>query len=325
MDLVYKHSVVGGTFDHFHLGHEKLLATACEQSNHITIGIAREVLYQQKELSQIIEPFATRKAHVEAFLQKAGFFDRVKIIPIDDIYGNTLEEEDLQAIFVTEENFPNVEKINAKRKEKGFSELQAVFVPLVMAGDNKPISSDRIRRGEIDRTGFVYEALFAKQLTLPEDLRPQLQRPIGEVYQDIATAQHLLQEKLVIAVGDIVTKSLHEAGITPALSLIDFKSRREELAVQEISLAIHAANPQGTIAPQAVEAMIRAKQQYLETKQPQTIIIDGEEDLLALPAILLAPLDAVVMYGQFDEGVVINHVDQKLKQQIVTLLQEFTH
>jgi len=42
--------------------------------------------------------------------------------------------------------------------------------------------------------------------------------------------------------------------------------------------------------------------------------VTGEEDLLALPAIVLAPLGSVVLYGQYDKGVVINEVTEELKK-----------
>ena len=43
------------------------------------------------------------------------------------------------------------------------------------------------------------------------------------------------------------------------------------------------------------------------------IVVDGEEDLLALPAIALAPLTSVILYGQPDEGLVIVKVDEGIR------------
>ena len=43
------------------------------------------------------------------------------------------------------------------------------------------------------------------------------------------------------------------------------------------------------------------------------LVVDGEEDLLALPSILFAPLNAYVLYGQPNEGIVVVSVTESLK------------
>ncbi|MEK7129458.1 MAG: DUF359 domain-containing protein, partial [Patescibacteria group bacterium] len=57
--------------------------------------------------------------------------------------------------------------------------------------------------------------------------------------------------------------------------------------------------------------------------QKTVIIVDGEEDLLALPAIAEAPLGAVVYYGQPNRGLVEVIVDMKKRARAVALLSEF--
>ena len=43
------------------------------------------------------------------------------------------------------------------------------------------------------------------------------------------------------------------------------------------------------------------------------VLIEGEEDLLTIPAVMEAPLGAVVFYGQPLEGVVAVRVDEESK------------
>jgi len=52
-------------------------------------------------------------------------------------------------------------------------------------------------------------------------------------------------------------------------------------------------------------------------------VIDGEEDLLTLPAILLAPLSSLVLYGQWDRGAVMVEVTEEMKNQVKKLLERF--
>jgi GTP-dependent dephospho-CoA kinase len=55
----------------------------------------------------------------------------------------------------------------------------------------------------------------------------------------------------------------------------------------------------------------------------QLIDVSGEEDLLAIPAILLAPLSSVVVYGQFDQGIVVAHVTEQNKKRVYDLFGKF--
>ena len=57
----YNNIVLGGTFDHFHKGHEALLTKAFEVGKKITIGIATEEIYKDKFLSETVESFEEEK------------------------------------------------------------------------------------------------------------------------------------------------------------------------------------------------------------------------------------------------------------------------
>ena len=83
----FQHVVLGGTFDHFHKGHEALLTKAFEIGKKITIGIATEEIYKDKFLLESIEPFEIRKKSVEKFIKKYLTHGRgIDIIPFFRIY-----------------------------------------------------------------------------------------------------------------------------------------------------------------------------------------------------------------------------------------------
>ena len=52
------------------------------------------------------------------------------------------------------------------------------------------------------------------------------------------------------------------------------------------------------------------------------IVVDGEEDLLALPSILFAPINTHVLYGQPNAGLVIVSVTESLKVKVYDILIE---
>ncbi|MCS7102864.1 MAG: phosphopantetheine adenylyltransferase, partial [Candidatus Korarchaeum sp.] len=61
--------------------------------------------------------------------------------------------EEADVIVVSTESYERALIVNERRKRKGLKELKIVVLPLVLAEDGKPISSSRIRRGEVDLEG----------------------------------------------------------------------------------------------------------------------------------------------------------------------------
>ena len=70
---------------------------------------------------------------------------------------DSIYEEDFDAIVVTEETEPTAIEINEIRKKKSMKPLDIVVVSFVLADDNIPISSTRIRNGEIDKKGNLLD------------------------------------------------------------------------------------------------------------------------------------------------------------------------
>ena len=56
-------------------------------------------------------------------------------------------------IVVSEETFDVAVEINRIRKERGMTEMEIVKIPMIKAEDGRPISSSRIKKGEIDEEG----------------------------------------------------------------------------------------------------------------------------------------------------------------------------
>jgi len=153
---------------------------------------------------------------------------------------------------------------------------------------------------------------------LPERLRTTLRRPLGELVQglDIDLGQLLrkiiLQEKptKLILVGDSVSRRASQAGVAADVMIIDNLEKRQKAIpyAHSRSRVITARNQAGRIEDEArlaVERAIRGEADLVE--------IDGEEDLLAVIAVLAAPVGSLVVYGQPNEGVVLVRVSAARK------------
>jgi hypothetical protein len=117
---------------------------------------------------------------------------------------------------------------------------------------------------------------------------------------------------VIVSVGDVVSESMAKHGVSAQLTIVDNRVMRQPITPVELEAneVIHVRNPPGTITEEAWRAVKNA----LEEKQLIKIVVDGEEDLLALPALLHAPLNALVVYGQPHEGIVAVKVTQRKRQ-----------
>lgn len=323
--MKYKHAVMGGTFDRLHKGHLSNLKTAFDLGEKVTIGLTTEELHKKKVFHHTIQSIEDRKEQLLSYINKTWPDVPVEIAPIEDIYGPSIKVPEFDALVVTKETHGNGLKINEIRKKNGLKELELVTAPWLTAADEGMLSSTRIRLGEIDREGFVYESLFEKTLHLPDSLRDEFKKAPGQVVPDEHETIRLLKEMkppLVIAVGDIVSQSLDDAGFVPNIKVIDHKTRRH--TIKNDVLKFDVKNAPGSINNEAAAHIFATVRSFLENARPRTVAIDGEEDLLAPPAILSAPLNSVVLHGQIDEGIVITPVTEEKKEYIKNLISKFS-
>lgn len=143
---------VGGTFDPLHDGHKALLAKASKLSRggELLVGLTSNEMAKNK--SHEVADYGSRCQEVREFIQSLGI-DPV-LVRLDDPFGPTIHE-DFDQIVVSPETHPVALKINRIRREKGLRPIKIVLVDYILAGDGLPISSTRIKRGEIDARGRV--------------------------------------------------------------------------------------------------------------------------------------------------------------------------
>lgn len=149
----YKAVALGGTFDSFHKGHEQLVSKAFELGQKVLIGITSDSFARKQKKSHPVQPFTSRVKTLRLFLRSKGWSSRARLVPLEDPYGPTVTMRDLEGLVITPDNAKNAAELNQLRIRKGLRPLTIHAIPLFMAADGRPISSTRIRRGEIDREG----------------------------------------------------------------------------------------------------------------------------------------------------------------------------
>jgi pantetheine-phosphate adenylyltransferase len=145
--MKYKKVAVGGSFDVLHRGHEALLNVAFDAGEFVLIGLTSSEM-----VTKDVAAYEKRKRALEDFLKNKGGYD---IVELNDPLGPAATDESIEAIVVSDETRPGALEINETRKKNGLKTLEIISIPLVLADDQKPISSTRIKRGEIDKEGRI--------------------------------------------------------------------------------------------------------------------------------------------------------------------------
>ena len=159
-------------------------------------------------------------------------------------------------------------------------------------------------------------------LSLPYEMRTELKAPMGPVYTD---TEALLADAgdPIVAVGDVVTYHLLEADRRPDVALVDGKTKREAVedavwaAIDGFDHRVEVANPQGALSAELLTELRAA----LERDASTVLVIEGEEDLAALPVLVAAPDGASLVYGQPDEGMVLAAVTVEARESALSLLE----
>lgn len=151
----YNDVVVGGTFDRLHGAHKTLLNISCLLANtRFLIGVCDKAMLKSKwlggafvvggllclcfdcpcrlcagkVLKELIEPYSLRVQRLQEFLQDIKPSLQVEIVPLDDPFGVSVVDPQLQCIVVSEETRKGGEAVNKKRMEN----VGCSFFPTLM-------------------------------------------------------------------------------------------------------------------------------------------------------------------------------------------------
>lgn len=160
---------------------------------------------------------------------------------------------------------------------------------------------------------------------LTRELRKKLREPLGrlisgpeeEVDQKLRKAALRGPRGKIVCVGDAVSRKFVKLGLPTNLKVVDNKEMRKKLEPFDYKAKsiFKVKNPRGTIGFMAWQIMKEAME-----REDALILVDGEEDLLTLAAIYLAPLGSKIFYGQPKVGVVVVKVDERKKEEAKAII-----
>ena len=168
-------------------------------------------------------------------------------------------------------------------------------------------------------------------ISIPASLRPLLRKKFGVLYKGTGeetvgkVAGDLGEPIKLISVGDVTTFHLLKSNIIPDILVIDDKTHRQPACEQMITGTKQSGfkelvvnNPAGSITEELVDAFAEA----FDSNRRVRIFVQGEEDLASLPAIMMAPVGSVVLYGQPDEGMMFVRITASKKEEMTELIDK---
>ena len=151
-----KYDVVatGGTFDVIHIGHLALLSKAFEIGKKVIIGVSSDAFASVKKgNNKLNHNYEQRVGNLKEKIEEKFGNVTYEISKLDDLYGPTVIYGHVEAIVSSTETAVNGHLINEIRSKNGLKPLNIISVNMIQSEDGNPISSTRIRNGEIDSTG----------------------------------------------------------------------------------------------------------------------------------------------------------------------------
>lgn len=152
---------------------------------------------------------------------------------------------------------------------------------------------------------------------LTPNLRKELKSPLGLLisgsFEETSRTLKKIIEKekpvKIIFVGDVVSETMIKNGVYPQVLVVDNKVLREPIKPIEVKVdrTLYVKNPPGMLTEDAWAVMKEALKLDGLTK----VLVDGEEDLLTMVAVLCAPKNSLVVYGLPNRGMVVVEVTEK--------------
>lgn len=161
-----------------------------------------------------------------------------------------------------------------------------------------------------------------EDLFLTKEVRNELKKPLGKLFSgknEREVVKKVIKEisnKKLICVGDTATNSFLSIGFKPDICIFDGRVRRNEYIKTRLKPNLFVYNPPSSITKESWRIIKSAIKSGIGK-----IFVNGEEDLLVIPCVLLSK-DNFIVYGQPSEGLVLVRSDEKAKRRFKKILLE---
>ncbi len=127
----------------------------------------------------------------------------------------------------------------------------------------------------------------------------------------------------IISIGDVVSKNMLERKIPLNVFIVDNRTMRKQVepVLFKADETLRLVNPAGTIK----ENSWRIIGEAINSDGLVRVLVDGEEDLLTIVTVLLAPEGSLVIYGQPGEGVVVINVNGETKRKMRDIISKMQY
>jgi pantetheine-phosphate adenylyltransferase len=142
----------GGTFDEIHIGHVALLAKAFESGRKVIIGVSSDE-FAKKRGKKLNHDFEERVENLKRMIKKEIGNVDYEIARLEGDFGPAVTTGDVGALVASSETQAKGKLLNEMRAKRGLKPVKVIAVDMVKAEDGSPISSTRIRAGEINGRG----------------------------------------------------------------------------------------------------------------------------------------------------------------------------
>lgn len=150
----FRLAVLGGTFDHLHVGHHALLSSAFRVGEEVAVGLTTDRFASDlaKPLPKRTQPFAVRRAVLARWVRRNFPRRKWRVVPLENPFGRSVDPG-VDVLVVSPDTAAGGRAVNRERRRLGRAPLPLVVVPLVLADDLEPVSSRRVRAGVIGTDG----------------------------------------------------------------------------------------------------------------------------------------------------------------------------
>ena len=160
--------------------------------------------------------------------------------------------------------------------------------------------------------------IWSKTVYFSEQVKEIVRKPLGDLYRgNVSYNREFAGAKPLVVVGDYTFTLLVKAGVRPSVAVLDAKIERGTVGLPPLEgyRVVKVQNDPGTISPEAAEAVTEA----VRTGNV-AVVVEGEEDLLALPAVYALPETGILVYGQPKVGYVVVRGGEEARKKVLEII-----